>query len=212
MPTLNQVPLLRLWVDVQLALGQIDLAQHAVERLETLVQQTHSDLLLAQVDLAKGQIKRHRGDADAQDDFQAALDHLQAYEQSLLAGRARLEMARLLSSSDRAAAVMWARAALASLERLGAAHDADEAANLLRQLGVAAHPGPRLQAPLTQREAEVLSLIAQGLSNREIADRLVISPKTAEHHVSQILSKIGARSRAEAAALRRCRPATASTK
>ena len=109
-------------------------------------------------------------------------------------------MARLLSGSDRAAAVMWARAALASFERMGAAHDADEAANLLRQLGVAAHPGPRLQAPLTQREAEVLSLIAQGLSNREIADRLVISPKTAEHHVSQILSKIGARSRAEAAA------------
>ena len=154
LPTLSQVPLLRLWVDVQLALGQIDLAQHAVERLETLVQQTHSDLLLAQVDLAKGQIKRHRGEADAQHDFQAALDHLHAYEQSLLAGRARLEMARLLSSSYRAAAVMWARAALASLERLGAAHDADEAANLLRQLGVAAHPGPRLQAPLTQREAK----------------------------------------------------------
>ena len=200
LPTLNQVPLLRLWVDVQLALGNIDLAQRAVERLETLVQQTHSDLLLAQVDLAKGQIKRHLGDAAAQHDFQAALDHLHAYEQSLVAGRARLEMARLLSSSDRAAAMMWARAALASLERLGAAHDAGEAAQLLRQLGVTPHPGPRLQAPLTQREVEVLSLIAQGLSNREIAIRLVISPKTAEHHVSQILSKIGARSRAEAAA------------
>jgi ATP/maltotriose-dependent transcriptional regulator MalT len=200
MPALDQAPALRLWIDVQLALGNIDQAQRTVERLEALVQNTHSNLLLAQVDLAKGQIKRQVGDADAQHDFQAALDHLQAYEQSLLAGRARLEMARLLSSSDRAAAIMWARAALASFERLGAAHDADEAANLLRQLGVAAHPGPRLQAPLTQREAEVLSLVAQGLSNREIADRLVISPKTAEHHVSQILSKIGARSRAEAAA------------
>jgi DNA-binding CsgD family transcriptional regulator len=200
MPALDQAPALRLWIDVQLALGNIDQAQRTVERLEALVQNTHSNLLLAQVDLAKGQIKRHVGDADAQHDFQAALDHLQAYEQSLLAGRARLEMAQLLSSSDRAAAIMWARAALASLERLGAAHDTDEAANLLRQLGVAAHPGPRLRAPLTQREAEVLSLVAQGLSNREIADRLVISPKTAEHHVSQILSKIGARSRAEAAA------------
>ena len=61
-------------------------------------------------------------------------------------------------------------------------------------------PARGCQALLTQREAEVLLLIAQGLSNREIADRLVISPKTAEHHVSQILSKIGARSRAEAAA------------
>ena len=199
-PALDQAPVLRLWIDVQLALGNIDLAQQAVGRFEMLVQDTHSDLLLAQVDLAKGQIKRYTGDAAALQDFQAALNRLQAYEQSLLAGRARLEMARLLSNSDRAAAIMWARAALASLERLGAAHDADEAANLLRQLGVAPHPGPRLQTPLTQREVEVLSLVAHGLSNREIADRLVISPKTAEHHVSQILSKIGARSRAEAAA------------
>jgi len=200
LPELDQAPLLRLWIDVQLALGNIDQAQRAVEQLESLVQNTHSNLLLAQVDLAKGQIKRYTNDAGAQHDFQAALNRLQAYEQSLLAGRARLEMARLLSTSDRAAAIVWARAALASLERLGAAHDTDEAANLLRQLGVAAHPGPRLQTPLTQREAEVLALVAQGLSNREIADRLVISPKTAEHHVSQILSKIGARSRAEAAA------------
>ena len=199
-PMLDQVPALRLWVDVQLALGHLDLAQQAVERLESLAHSAQSDLLLAQVDLAKGQVKRHAGDANALHDFQSALDRLHAYEQSLLASRTRLEMARLLSNRDRPAAVMWARAALASFERTGAAHNADEAASLLRQLGVAAHAGPRLQAPLTQREAEVLSLVTQGLSNREIADRLVISPKTAEHHVSQILSKIGARSRAEAAA------------
>jgi ATP/maltotriose-dependent transcriptional regulator MalT len=199
-PMLDQVPVLRLWVDVQLALGNLDVAQQTVERLETLAHSAQSDLLLAQVDLARGQVKRRAGDADALRDFQSALDRLHAYEGSLLASRTRVEMARLLSDSDRAAAVMWARAALASFERMGAAHDADEAAHLLRQLGVAARPGPRLQTPLTQREAEVLMLIAQGFSNREIAERLVISPKTAEHHVSQILSKIGARSRAEAAA------------
>jgi ATP/maltotriose-dependent transcriptional regulator MalT len=185
---------------VQLALGNLDVAQQTVERLETLAHSAQSDLLLAQVDLARGQVKRRAGDAGALRDFQSALDRLHAYEGSLLASRTRVEMARLLSDSDRAAAVMWARAALASFERMGAAHDADEAAHLLRQLGAAARPGPRLQTPLTQREAEVLTLIAQGFSNREIAERLVISPKTAEHHVSQILSKIGARSRAEAAA------------
>jgi DNA-binding CsgD family transcriptional regulator len=197
---LDQVPALRLWVDVQLALGHIETARRTVERLEMLAQNVHSDLLLAQIELAKGQIKRHAGDADALRDFQSALDRLHRYEQSLLASRTRLEMAQLLRDNDRPAAVMWARAALASFERLGAAHDADEAAHMLRQLGVAVHPGPRLHAPLTQREAEVLSLIAQGFTNRKIADRLVISPKTAEHHVSQILAKIGARSRAEAAA------------
>ena len=47
---------------------------------------------------------------------------------------------------------------------------------------------------------EVLRLIAGGLSNAEIAERLVIAPKTAEHHVSRVLAKLGVRSRVDAAA------------
>jgi len=46
----------------------------------------------------------------------------------------------------------------------------------------------------------VLRLLGEGLSNREIAERLFISPKTAEHHVSRIYGKLGLKSRAEAAA------------
>jgi DNA-binding NarL/FixJ family response regulator len=46
----------------------------------------------------------------------------------------------------------------------------------------------------------VLELLAHGLSNREIASRLVVSAKTVEHHVGQILGKLGLRNRAEAAA------------
>jgi DNA-binding NarL/FixJ family response regulator len=60
---------------------------------------------------------------------------------------------------------------------------------------------PRLQKLLTQREAEIVSLVAMGLTNREIAERLVISVKTVEHHVSRILDKLNLRSRAEVAAL-----------
>jgi DNA-binding NarL/FixJ family response regulator len=54
---------------------------------------------------------------------------------------------------------------------------------------------------LTQRENEVLDLLAEGLTQEEIADRLVISPKTAATHIQRILSKLGVRSRAQAVAL-----------
>ncbi|MBL8160831.1 MAG: response regulator transcription factor [Anaerolineae bacterium] len=53
---------------------------------------------------------------------------------------------------------------------------------------------------LTRREREVARLIAQGRSNREIADELVVSERTVEGHVSNILSKLGFRSRAQVSA------------
>ena len=88
-----------------------------------------------------------------------------------------------------------------SFERLGARRDADEAAALLRELGGAGRTAVRGERDeLTAREREVLALVASGLSNGEIAERLVIAPKTAEHHVGKVLSKLGVRSRAEAAA------------
>ena len=56
-------------------------------------------------------------------------------------------------------------------------------------------------ADLSQREQEVLALMAEGLSNEEIAERLVISPATARHHVSACIQKLGASNRAQASAL-----------
>jgi DNA-binding CsgD family transcriptional regulator len=67
----------------------------------------------------------------------------------------------------------------------------------------AGQPSPRVRTPwpagLSDREVEVLRLVARGLSNRGIAGRLVISPRTAEHHVQHIYTKIGASTRAAAA-------------
>jgi DNA-binding NarL/FixJ family response regulator len=56
--------------------------------------------------------------------------------------------------------------------------------------------------PLTQREAEVLDLLRQGMSNREIAQTLWIAPSTAKVHVRHIFEKLGVRSRTEAALFR----------
>ena len=61
--------------------------------------------------------------------------------------------------------------------------------------------GPSTSTRADQTRAEVLELVCAGLTNAEIAERLYISPKTAEHHVGRMLTKLGVRSRAEAAAL-----------
>jgi DNA-binding NarL/FixJ family response regulator len=90
---------------------------------------------------------------------------------------------------------------LSVFEDLGADHDADAAAALMRDLGMyAARTGPRHVGRLTKREQQVLALLGEGLSNPQIAERLFLSRKTVEHHVASILSKLGLRGRAEAAA------------
>ena len=200
-PSLDQAPLIRLLVDVLLAQEDIDGATRAVERLASLANQTQSDLLFAQVALAQGQIKHHAGDETAIESYETALKRLKAHDESLLASRARLEMAHLIQEQDPAAAITWARAALASFQRIGASHDAEEAAQLLRSLGVMKHQGASGSNPLSIREAEIYELMKAGLSNREISERLFLSSKTVEHHVTSILTKLGVRSRSEALAL-----------
>jgi DNA-binding CsgD family transcriptional regulator len=70
----------------------------------------------------------------------------------------------------------------------------------MRSLGAKGRAGPRAAGLLTQREIEVLRLLGEGLTNAEIAARLFISPKTAEHHASRIFAKLGINKRSEAAA------------
>jgi DNA-binding NarL/FixJ family response regulator len=111
--------------------------------------------------------------------------------------RARLDLARALAADRPTVAVAEARAALRSFQALPAVRDADAAAGLLRRLGVRGHSGPRAGGTLTAREREVVELLCQGLSNAEVAARLYVSPRTAEHHVSNILAKLGLRTRAE---------------
>ena len=93
-----------------------------------------------------------------------------------------------------------ARTAFAAFRELGASRAMDAAAAVLRELGAGTAAAPRSYGELTAREQEVLGLLALGMSNARIAQTLFISEKTAGHHVSRILSKLGVRNRAEAAA------------
>ncbi|MHA0286346.1 AAA family ATPase [Mycobacterium sp. C3-094] len=96
------------------------------------------------------------------------------------------------------------RRALDTLERLGADAVAAKVRADLRATGVSAVPGPRRTstlanpAGLTSRQLDVLRLLADGLTNAELAERLFLSVKTVDHHVSAILGKLGAASRRDA--------------
>jgi DNA-binding CsgD family transcriptional regulator len=139
--------------------------------------------------------------ASAGASLEAAVDIFARLGFPLEEGRARLALARVRAAEGSPLAAPDARAACDRFERLGARRDADEAAALLRELGSAGRSAVRGERDeLTAREREVLALVASGLSNGEIAERLVIAPKTAEHHVGKVLAKLGVRSRAEAAA------------
>ncbi len=124
---------------------------------------------------------------------------------------AALAWERIGRPYDAALARAWSpdeaelRHALAGFEELSASVAAVAARRRMKELGVKAIPrGPRAAtraapAGLTPREQEVLVLLADGLADREISERLVISERTVHHHVSAVLSKIGVSSRTAAA-------------
>jgi DNA-binding CsgD family transcriptional regulator len=99
------------------------------------------------------------------------------------------------------------RRGLIELQALGARPAARIVAQQLRERGVRGLPrGPYAaartnHAHLTARELDVLTLLTEGRRNAEIATRLVVSPRTVEHHVSALLRKLGAQTRGEAAAI-----------
>jgi DNA-binding CsgD family transcriptional regulator/tetratricopeptide (TPR) repeat protein len=111
----------------------------------------------------------------------------------------------LAGSGDETAMVQ----ALSILDTLGAGPAAQLVRRRLRSLGVVRLPrGPVPQtranpAGLTERQVDVLTELARGLTNAEIADRLVVSVRTVDHHVSAVLGKLGVSSRREAAATAR---------
>lgn len=195
------VPLLELLVAARLATGSVTAAREAADRLAAIAADCNLNRLAACAALAEGRVARAEGRTDAPAALKRAIELFAALDLPLEAARSHLELARALAASAPAAAVHEARLAVGAFDRLGASLDADAAAALLRSLGeTGGRAWPRGAVALTRREEEVLTLIAEGCSNAQIAERLVISRRTAEHHVASILAKLGLRNRSEAAA------------
>jgi DNA-binding CsgD family transcriptional regulator/tetratricopeptide (TPR) repeat protein len=138
--------------------------------------------------------------------WQAAVDAF-SYGNVYAVARCQWRLAEALAGAgDREQATAAARAAHATATRLGAAPLRTALEDLARRgrldLGVGL-PTQRPLAGLTPRELEVLRLLVEGRSNRQIAEQLFISGKTASVHVTNLLAKLGVHSRLEAAALAR---------
>jgi DNA-binding NarL/FixJ family response regulator len=192
------LPLRARLVDAALAAHDTLLAERTSAELAEVAATTGTKLHLAQADFAAGKVLLSRGDPEAPVRLRAAARAFAEGGAPFEACRARVALARSMADRDRGVAVTEARSALQAFDRMGARSEADEAAALLRRLGVRGRTGPRDGVVLSRREQEVLSLVAQGMSNAEIAERLFISVKTAGNHVSSILTKLGVRSRTEA--------------
>ena len=150
--------------------------------------------------LARGRIVLAAGTGDPREWLRDALEGFTTAQLPLEAALCRLDLARAFGEESPQVAVAEARMALLEFERLTAARQVDAAQSLLRRLGARVSPARSGGSTLTRRERDVLTLLGEGLSNPEIAERLFISRKTVEHHVGNVLVKLGLRNRSEAAA------------
>ncbi|WP_405805880.1 AAA family ATPase [Streptomyces sp. NBC_00210] len=150
------------------------------------------------------------GGEDTAVDWAEAGAAFEAVERPYDLARVRHRWAEALLQSDRAVAGDLLRQAAATAKKLGARPLSEDIALLAQRARISLMdaPTPPAAAPaqgpalgLTRREEDVLRLVAAGRSNRQIAQELFISPKTASVHVSNILSKLGVSGRGEAAAM-----------
>jgi DNA-binding NarL/FixJ family response regulator len=190
----SSIGLLSLLVDAQLACDQ-DPAP-TVDALSACIDAHPTPYAIAVLALARGRC----GGSDPSSWLRQAVDGFAQAQLPWEASLCRLDLARAAQTSNPAVAAEEARRALRTFEMLQAARHIDAATAVLRELGHKVAPPRSSGQLLSKREAEVLALLGEGLPNPEIAERLFISRKTVEHHVGNVLAKLGLRNRAEAAA------------
>jgi DNA-binding CsgD family transcriptional regulator len=189
-------------------LGEYERATEAVSELREIATRAQTRPILAAACSSEGTLAAARGDHEAaRRSFEDALDLLAACDAPFETGRVRLDLAATLSALGRRDRVRREiEAAIADFREIGADGERARAETMLAKLRKmnATLPAQLTGTPLgdlSRRELEVLDLVAEGLTNRDIAERLVLSEHTVNRHVANILRKLGLPSRTAAASL-----------
>lgn len=195
---LQRVAGLELFVRALVLLSELGRARTALTEMQALVANVGTDPLRASALAAEGAVAAAEGEPEkARLNLEDAVDLFQRSGAPF--ETARIELARVLRALGRKdAAVHQARTAHEAMRAIRAEREAEGAAALLRELDPADAGGAA--TALTRREFEVLRLVAQGLSNPAIAERLVLSEHTVHRHLANIRGKLSLSSRAAAAA------------
>ena len=189
---LARAGLLPMLVHVAVAAGDLDAAATALAEVEAIATDFGTPSLRATAASTRGRLLLAQRHADAPGVLRAAADGWQALEVPYEEATARTLLGQALRVvGDEAGAVAAFARATELFDQIGAHVDA----RLVEGGGKAPRP-----AGLTDREVEVLRLIAEGLTNSEIASRLFLSVKTVSRHLSNIFTKVGVTSRAGATA------------
>jgi ATP/maltotriose-dependent transcriptional regulator MalT len=184
--------LLPLFVHVAIAAEDLDAARNAHLELDEIATTFATPILGATALSTRGRLELAQGDGAAPSTLQRALESWQVLDVPYEVATVRTLLGQALrDSGDEAGAAESFAAAAELFDQIGARLDARLVFDDTR---------PALPAGLTEREVEVLRLIAAGMTNNEIAGELYLSVKTVSRHLSNIFTKIGVTSRAGATA------------
>jgi DNA-binding NarL/FixJ family response regulator len=180
---IDRAPAFELLVRARVVAGDLEQARTALASLQDVAELVGTEPLRASAEVAEGLVATATGDHErARALLEDAVDRFERIGAPFEAAEARIELA-------------------GSLAALGRTDGAEREAGAARGRLLALGAGPQNQpAGLTRREREVLTLLAEGLTNRQIAERLVISEHTVHRHVTNLLRKLDLPSRTAAAA------------